>query len=74
MSGSSLELNLWEAACVDDVNSLAERLSESDCYVDLENDSGATALHLCASRGQARAARFLLERGADINRRDKVRS
>jgi ankyrin repeat protein len=54
----------------DDFDSVAAML-ESDSQLATQTDAiGATALHYAALRGRRRIARFLVERGADINRRD----
>ena len=56
-------LNLWQAAALDEVDALAQLL-EASAYerADLDN----ACWHACRA-GQARAARMLAERGADVD-------
>ena len=63
---SRLELNIWEAAEADDCALLHARLQEPDTFVDLECDSGSTALHVAASAGSTRVIEYLLDHGASL--------
>ena len=65
-------MDYFTAADIDNIASLSARLGEVDCDVDLRDESGATALHRCASKGNAWSAVHLIERGADVNSRDRV--
>jgi ankyrin repeat protein len=63
----STPLDVFEAATVGDVARLRDLLDEDPALVRAESSDEATALHFAAFFAQPEAARFLLERGADVH-------
>ena len=60
-----VELSLWEAAAVGDVESAQQRLDEAPTTLCEYSADGWTPLHLAVFFGHAPVAALLLERGAD---------
>lgn len=61
---------LMHAAQRGDIDRLRRLLEQHPEFVSKRDESGATALHYAALKGQRRAAEFLIDQGADINSRD----
>ena len=62
-------VNLWEAAALGDVPRLRRHLDAGSKDLQARSHDGWTPLHLAAHFGRADAARFLIERGADVHAR-----
>jgi len=63
------ELDLFEAASFGDLDRLTELLNADQLFATARSGDGFTVLHLAAFFGQAHAAGFLLDRGADVDGR-----
>ena len=61
------DLDVWEAATLGDVERLRALIDEDDSRVNAWSSDRGTPLHFAAFFGQPAAARFLLERGADVH-------
>lgn len=70
LGAGAAESNLYVAASENDTNAIAACLADGIKINALENNRGCSALHLAASLNRKDAAKYLLERGADINGRD----
>lgn len=58
-----------EAAASGRIDALKALLAQG-VSINIQNDSGETAMHRCAMNGQVEAAKFLLDRGIDPDIRD----
>ena len=54
-----------------DVEHVAEELAKDPHVLNLPDDSGFTPLHLAAARCRTNVVEFLLEKGADVERKSK---
>jgi uncharacterized protein len=61
------ELDVFEAATFGDLDRLTELWAYDPAIVQARSGDGFAPLHLAAFFGQADAARFLMERGADVD-------
>jgi ankyrin repeat protein len=61
----------FEAVAAGDLPRLRELLAATPSLIGARDGEGATALHLAALHGNQELARFLVERGADVNARDE---
>jgi ankyrin repeat protein len=66
---SDLDL-LIEAVEQDDFDAVVAIIERNGQVVGQSDAVGATALHYAAFHGRRRVAQFLVDRGADVNRRD----
>lgn len=63
-------LALTQSASTGNLNSV-DRLIKSGCNINSRADDGSTALHCAARAGQAAVLELLIERGADVNARNR---
>lgn len=54
------------------VANFQRRIVEAGCDLDLHNAGGTTALCYCAQENFLDTARYLIEKGADFNKRNKL--
>eukprot|EP00919_Chromeraceae_sp_WS-2016_P078049 GHVR01184614.1.p1 GENE.GHVR01184614.1~~GHVR01184614.1.p1 ORF type:complete len:356 (-),score=48.38 GHVR01184614.1:801-1748(-) len=60
-------------ACVEGSIPVVKCLVDTGVAVDCKNSDGRTPLFLASWKGQTKVVRFLLEKGGNLNERDKVR-
>ena len=63
--------NLWKAAATGDLSAIKDALGDSADLNALDSQSGITPLGWAALNGQAEAAKLLIEKGADVNARNR---
>ena len=63
--------NLWKAAAAGDLSAIKDALGDSADLNALDSQSGITPLGWAALNGQAEAAKLLIEKGADVNARNR---
>jgi len=64
-------LDVFEAAAFGELDRLTALLDDDPSYATAYSSDGFSALHLAAFFGQSDAARFLLERGAEVDARGR---
>ena len=67
----SLSHNLWKAASVGDLSAIKDALGDSADLNALDSQFGITPLGWAALNGKTEAAKLLLEKGADVNARNR---
>ena len=70
-SNSMQSQNLWKAAAAGDLTAIKKALDEGKKINALEPQSGITPLGWAALNGKTEAAKLLIEKGADVNARNK---
>ena len=63
--------DLWKAAAAGDLSAIKDALGDSADLNALDSQSGITPLGWAALNGQAEAAKLLIEKGAEVNARNR---
>lgn len=61
-------MNIFEAVLEDNRQALLDEIDQGN--INIQDESGYTALHYCAQNGKLALAKLLIDKGADVNRKD----